>query len=111
MTDEIKEEQKCNCGCECSKALKEFFLRAGAVFVGALFAILVASALTKPPISPCNCHKGMHGMHPGFERQIPPMMRHHKQFPQKFNGQEPNFYGPRTNFEQPQKQPQRPVQK
>ncbi|MBP3820456.1 hypothetical protein J6G99_02295 [bacterium] len=110
MTEEIKEEQKCSCGCECAKTLKEFFLRAGAVFVGTLFAILVASALLRPSAPPCKCHKGMHGMHPGIEKRIPPIMRHNKQFPQKFEGQSPDFKGKKTNYDQAQR-PQIPNQK
>lgn len=89
MTDEQKKE----CKCECYKIAAKFLLLTTSVFVGTLLAIIFAAHLLKPPFPPCNCHKGMHRMHPPrMERQLPPgAMMKHRRIPQNFkqNGQFP----------------------
>lgn len=73
MTEEVK---TCDCKEKAIQKLKEFAFITGAVFLGALLAILLSANILKPKCPPC--HKGMMGPYPGIERQLPPpgMMNH-----------------------------------
>lgn len=86
MTEEIK---TCDCKEKAIKKLQEFAFISGAVFIGALLAILLSAYILKPKCPPCN--NGMMGPYPRIERQLPPppMMYDHMGGP----GRE--FRGPR----------------
>ena len=71
MTDEQKQE----CKCECYKIAAKFLFLTTSIFIGTLLAIIFAAHLLKPAVPPCYFHKGMHKMHPKmerFNRQMPP---------------------------------------
>lgn len=69
MTEEIKDEKKCNCCI--SPEYKQFLLTILASFLGALVALCLYNASLKPQyppapsFGPCPMHK-MHKMHKGF---------------------------------------------
>ena len=78
MTDEIKNEIKCDCKEKAIAKIKEFLFIAGAVFVGGTLSILVSANLLKPkcPMGPM----GPMGPIPGIHRQVPPPMMMHRDF-------------------------------
>ena len=104
MTDEQKECKKC----ECCKLVCKFFFLSGAVFLGALMAILFAHALLKPTCPPCRGN--MMRMHrPGIERQMPPRMLEHRGQRPDFNNRVPNrFLGPQRPMHRPSFEKQTP---
>lgn len=65
MTEENK---TCDCSEKAKKALIDFCFKAGAVFVGALLAILVSASILKPK---CPCPNGMMPPQPRMERPMP----------------------------------------
>ena len=75
MTDEIKNEVKCDCKEKAIAKIKEFLFIAGAVFVGGTLSILVGANLVKP-----KCPMGPMGPMPGIHRQVPPPMMMHRGF-------------------------------
>lgn len=68
MTEEIKEEKKCNCCI--SPEYKQFLLTILASFLGCLVALCLYSAAMKPQLPPPPCGgcpiKKMHQFHKGF---------------------------------------------
>ena len=87
MTEEIKEEKKCQCCI--SPEYKQFLLTILAAFLGCLVALCLYSAAVKPKMptpppygfgGPCPIHK-MQMHHPRFERGFDgPHKFKHKQF-------------------------------
>lgn len=91
MTEEVK---KCDCKEKAIKKLKEFSFIAGAVFLGALLAILLAANILKPKCPPPGPNDMM-GPRPRFERQLPP--------PPAMEGR----MGPGQEFGEPENMPPR----
>lgn len=75
MTDEIKNEVKCDCKEKAIAKIKEFLFIAGAVFVGCTLSIVVSANILKP-----KCPMGLMGPRPGIHRQLPPPMMMHRDF-------------------------------
>ena len=100
MTEEIKEEKKCNCCI--SPEYKQFLLTILASFLGCLVALCLYNASVKPKyppapnFGPCPIQK-MHKFHKGFPN---PEFRKHKMH-------KPGEFAPekirRDNFEPPVK--------
>lgn len=93
MTEEIK---TCDCKEKAIKKLQEFAFISGAVFLGALLAILLSAAILRPKCPPY--HRGMMGPYPRMERPLPPpppMMYDHggpgREFRGPREGHRPHF--------------------
>ncbi|MBO6088117.1 hypothetical protein J6P92_07240 [bacterium] len=87
MSDEIKEEKKCNCCI--SEDYKRFLLTILASFLGCLVALCLYGAATKPQIPPQPCplirmeapNFGHHrGNHPEFNHRKTDKRFEHKKF-------------------------------
>jgi len=88
MSDEQNKVEECKCkNCEICKLVGKFFFLTGAIFLGTLFALLLAHALNKPQFPPF--HRGMYGIRPGIEKQIP--CKCHKGLKKDFKGRHHKF--------------------
>ncbi len=93
MTEEIK---TCDCKEKFLKKLSEFCFIAGAVFVGALLAILLSASILKPKCPPYP--GGMFGPQPRMERPLPPPPMMHHRYGMMNHHNVPPYYGPQDRI-------------
>ena len=105
MTDEIK---TCDCKEKFLKKLADFAFTAGAVFVGALLAILLSASILKP-----KCPPPMMMPYPGIHRQLPPPVmyghfdrggyKHHRKCPcRQFRNHQGKHFTKKFDHQKPQ---------